>query len=176
MLIGDAPISGDLRACLLEPGSLIKHLEKFSPQEISLSLEAQLWKRPHPDESKLLDLRSGGYGLLRESFLTCDAHPWVYARTIIPPRTLLGSRRLAHWGNKPLGYYLFSDKLTYRDKIEIARIKTSNIPYEPIYNLAIEEDNLLWGRRSIFYIRNKPLLLIEILLPEAIKCINSLKK
>ena len=176
MFIGNARISGDLRACLLEPGSLIKHLEKFSPQEISLSLEAQLWKRPHPDESKLLDLRSGGYGLLRESFLTCDTHPWVYARTVIPPRTLLGSRRLAHWGNKPLGYYLFSDKLTYRGKIEIARIKTSNIPYDPIYNLAVEEDNLLWGRRSIFYIKNKPLLLIEILLPEAIKCINSLQK
>ena len=176
MLISDAPILGNLRACLLERGSLIKHLEEFSPQEISLSLETQLWKRPHPDESELLDLRSGGYGLLRESFLTCNAHPWVYARCIIPPRTLLGSRRLAHWGNKPLGYYLFSDKMTYRGKIEIARIEISNIPYDPIYNLAIEEDHILWGRRSIFYIRNKPLLLIEILLPEAIKCINSLKK
>jgi len=176
MLIGDTPVSGDLLACLLEPGSLIKHLEKFSPREISLSLETQLWKKPHPDESKLLGLRSGGYSLLRETFLTCDAHPWVYARTIIPPHTLLGSRRLAHWGNKPLGHYLFSDKLTYRGKIEIARIKTSNIPYDPIYNLAIEEDHLLWGRRSIFYIKNKPLLLIEILLPEAIKCINSPKK
>ena len=55
----------------------------------SLSLETQLWKKPHPDESKLLGLRSGGYSLLRETFLTCDAHPWVYARTIIPPHTLL---------------------------------------------------------------------------------------
>ncbi len=175
-LADDTPISGNLRACLLESGSLIKRLEKFSPKKISLTLGAQSWKRPHPDESKLLDLRSGGYGLLREIFLTCDAHPWVYARTIIPPRTLLGSRRLAHWGNKPLGYFLFSNKLTYRGKIEIAGMKTSTIPYEPIYNLAVEEDNLLWGRRSIFYIKNKPLLLIEILLPEAIKCINSLQK
>ncbi len=175
-LFGKPSFTGNLRECLLDTGSLIKHLENFSPEKISLSLEAQSWKKPYPDESKILNLRSGSYGLLRETFLTCDAHPWVYARTFIPPRTLLGSRRLAFWGNKPLGYYLFSDKLTYRGKIEIAELKTSTIPYPPIYNLAIEEDNLLWGRRSIFYIKERPLLLTEIFLPEAIKCINSLKK
>ena len=161
---------------MLDTGSLIKHLEYYSPEKISLTLEAKSWGKPQPDESKILQLRNGGYALLRETFLTCGSHPWVYARTIIPPQTLLGSRRLAHWGNKPLGDYLFSDKLTYRGKIEIAELKTSNIPYSPIYNLAIEEDSTLWGRRSFFYIRNKPLLLTEIFLPEAIKCINSLKK
>ena len=175
-LFGETSLTGDLRACLLDTGSLIKHLEKFSPEKISLSLEAQSWKKPYPDESKILNLRSGGYSLLRETFLTCDAKPWVYARTTIPPRTLLGSRRLAHWGNKPLGYYLFADKLTYRGKIEIAKLKTSTILYPPIYNLTIEESNILWGRRSIFYIKEKPLLLTEIFLPEAIKCIRSLKK
>ncbi|MFT5426690.1 MAG: chorismate--pyruvate lyase [Gammaproteobacteria bacterium] len=175
-LFGGMSLTGDLRACLLDTGSLIKHLEKFSPEKISLSLEAQSWKKPYPDESKILNLRSGGSCLLRETFLTCNAQPWVYARTIIPPRTLLGSRRLAYWGNKPLGYYLFADKLTYRGKIEIAKLKTSTIPYPPIYNLAIEEDNVLWGRRSIFYIKEKPLLLTEIFLPEAIKCILSLKQ
>ena len=175
-LFGKPSFTGNLRECLLDTGSLIKHLEKFSPEKISLSLEAQSWKKPYPDECKILNLPSGSYALLRETFLNCNTHPWVYARTIIPPRTLLGSRRLAHWGNKPLGYYLFSDKLTYRGKIEIAELKTSNIPYPPIYNLAIEEDNVLWGRRSIFYIKEKPLLLTEIFLPEAIKCINSLKK
>jgi chorismate--pyruvate lyase len=113
---------------------------------------------------------------LRETFLTSGGHPWVYARTVIPPQTLLGSRRLIRWGNRPLGSYLFSDKLTYRGKIEIAELKTSTTPYSPIYNLAIAEDSTLWGRRSLFYIRNKPLLLTEIFLPEAIKCIDSLKK
>ena len=175
-LIDNTSLSGNLRACLFDTGSLIKHLDNFSPEKISLTLEAQSWGKPYPDESKILHLRSGGYSLLRETFLMCGTNPWVYARTIIPPHTLLGSRRLAYWGTKPLGYYLFSDKLTYRGKIEIAELKTSTIPYPPIYNLAIEEDNLLWGRRSIFYIKGKPLLLTEIFLPEAIKCINSLKK
>lgn len=175
-LFGEISLTGDLRACLFDAGSLIKHLEKFSPEKISLSLEAQSWKKPYPDESKILNLRNGGYGFLRETFLTCNAKPWVYARTIIPPRTLLISRRLAYWGNKPLGFYLFADKLTYRGKIEIAKLKTSTIPYPTLYNLAIEEDNILWGRRSIFYIKEKPLLLTEIFLPEAIKCIHSLKK
>ena len=160
---------------MLDTASLIKHLEYYSPEKISLTLEAQSWGKPYPDESKILHLRNGSYALLRETFLTCVDDPWVYARTIIPPQTLLASRRLAHWGNEPLGNYLFSDKLTYRGKIEIAELKTSNTPYSPIYNLAIEEDSTLWGRRSFFYIRNKPLLLTEIFLPEAIKCINSSK-
>jgi len=174
--IGNSSITANLRACMLDTGSLIKHLEYYSPERILLTLEAQSWGKPHPDESKILNLRNAGYGLLRETFLTCGDHPWVYARTIIPPQTLMGSRILAHWGNKPLGNYLFADKLTYRGKIEIAELKTSNAPYSPIYNLAIEEDNTLWGRRSFFYIKNKPLLLTEIFLPEAIKCISSLKK
>ncbi len=161
---------------MLDTGSLIKHLEYYSSEKISLTLEAKYWGKPQPDESKILNLRNGGYALLRETFLTCRNHPWVYARTIIPPQTLLASRRLAHWGNKPLGNYLFSDKLTYRGKIEVSELKTSNTPYSPIYNLAIEEDSTLWGRRSIFYIKHKPLLLTEIFLPKAIKCINSSKK
>jgi len=173
--IGHASITANLRACMLDTASLIKHLEYYSPEKISLTLEAQSWGKPYPDESKILHLRNGSYALLRETFLTCVDDPWVYARTIIPPQTLLASRRLAHWGNEPLGNYLFSDKLTYRGKIEIAELKTSNTPYSPIYNLAIEEDSTLLGRRSFFYIRNKPLLLTEIFLPEAIKCINSSK-
>ncbi len=175
-LIGKISPARDIKACLLDAGSLIKHLEKFSPEKISLSLEAQSWNKPHPDELKILNLRSGGYGLIRETFLTCGTEPWVYARTIIPPRTLLGSRRLAYLGNKPLGFYLFANKLAYRGKIGIARLKISTIPYLPIYNPAIEEDSVLWGRRSIFYIKERPLLLTEIFLPEAIKCIHSLKK
>lgn len=173
---GEPSFIGDLRECLLDTGSLIKHLENFAPEKISLSLEAQSWKKPYIDESKILNLRSGSYSLLRETFLTCGTSPWVYARTIIPPGTLQGSRWLAHLGNKPLGYYLFSDRLIYRGNIEIAELRTATIPYPPIYNLALEEDNILWGRRSIFYIKKKPLLLTEIFLPEAIKCINSLKK
>ncbi len=169
-------LSDDVRKCLLNTGSLIKYLEYSSSNKISLRIEAQSWKKPHPDESRLLAIRISGYSLIREIFLSCNNQPWVYARTIIPARTLLGAKKLAYWGKQPLGNYLFSNKLIYRGNIEIAGVKTSNIPYEPIYNLVIDEDNLLWGRRSIFYIRNKPLLLIEFLLPEAIKCINSLRK
>lgn len=105
-----------------------------------------------------------------------NENPWVYARTIIPSRTLSGSRRLAHWGSKPIGYYLFADKMTYRGEIEVSEIKIADIPYHPIYNLALDENYSLWARRSIFYIKNEPLLLIEIFLPDAITCINTLKK
>ncbi len=175
-LTGNTAISSNLRICLLDTGSLIRHLERFSPENISLHVEAQSWKKPRRDESNALKLRSGSYVFLRETFLMCNTSPWVYARTIIPPDTLSGSRRLAHWGSKPIGYYLFSDKSTYRGAIGVSEIKLSDIPYHPIYNLAIDENDTLWARRSIFYIKNKPLLLIEIFLPDSITCINALKK
>lgn len=175
-LIDTHILSDNLRKCLLNTGSLIKYLQHSSAHKISLSIESQSWRKPQTDESQLLAVRNNSYGLIREIFIHCNDQPWVYARTIIPTRTLLVAKRLAYWGKQPLGNYLFANKFIYRGNIEITKMKTANIPYQAIYNLDIDENNLLWGRRSIFNIRHKPLLLIEFLLPDAIKCINSLKK
>lgn len=165
-------MNADLRKCLLNTGPLIMHLEKFSTANISLNLETQFYGRAQHNGSAILGLSDGDCVLLREVFLLCNNHPWVYARTTIPTTTLQSAPKLAHWGDKPLGNYLFSDKFIYRGKIEIAKIKMISIPYRPIKKLALKQDDFLWGRRSIFYIKNKPLLVTEIFLPEAVKYIS----
>lgn len=166
-------IYGKLRNCLLGKGSLIQYLERFAPEKLSLLVTTQSYKKPHLNESNILNLRRGEYVLLRETLLTCHAQPWVHARTVVPLRTLRSARRLASWDDQPLSDYLFSHRFIYRGDIEIFMPEIVDIPYNRLQSFIVDHDSLLWARRSVFYIKNKPLLLTEIFLPEAIKCINS---
>jgi len=170
-------ITKPLRACLQETGSLTQHLAKFCKDDLQLRLKNQSWQRPLQDETKILKLRMGEYALVREIYFKCNKIPWVYARSIIPTRTLRGAqRRLAHWGDRSLGSYLFSEHTIFRGKIDIATIPQKNRLFKLAIDNLNDENKILWGRRSIFYIKNKPLLVVEIFLPEAIKCINTLNR
>ncbi len=160
-----------LRACLLETGSLTHLIQNFCRDHFELKLESQSRKMPLLDETQALKLRHGSCALVRESYLMCNKDPWVYARSIMPANKLTGlERRFTTLGNEPLATMLFSTKKTSRAIFEIAKIH----PREKLYQLAMQtskfRESTLWGRRSIFYIKNKPLLVIEILLPAISKC------
>jgi len=160
-----------LRACLLETGSLTHLIRNFCRDHFELKLKSQSRKKPLLDETQALKLRHGSYALVRESYLMCNSNPWVYARSIMPPNNLTGlERRFTTLGNEPLATMLFSTKNTSRAIFEIAKIH----PRERLYQLAMQtfkfKESILWGRRSIFYIKDKPLLVIEILLPAISKC------
>ena len=86
---------------------------------------------------------------IREVFLYCKNTPVVFARTVIPQTTLTGKQKeLANLNNKPLGAYLFAQKDMHRDPINITCIEHSN--------------EKLWGRSSVFYLSDKPLLVDEV--------------
>jgi chorismate--pyruvate lyase len=162
-----------LRGCLLEQGSLTQYLQKFCHDKFCLQLKDQSWKRPMQDESLLLDLKEGEYALIREVLLRCDNTTWVYARSIFPKSTLSGAqRRLATLGRRPLGDILFADRSTIREYVAYAEIPATNM----LYRLIDEDDmanSTLWGRRSIFQIQHKPLLVTEIFLPAITQCMNT---
>jgi chorismate--pyruvate lyase len=106
------------------------------------------------------------YALLREVHLLCDEQPWVFAHSVIPVQTLTGRhRRLAHLGERPLGAVLFSDKTLRRERVEITCI----LPGQRLFNEATAvldcapED--IWGRRSLFFVDDHPLLVSEFFLP-----------
>lgn len=104
--------------------------------------------------------------MVREVELLGDGTPWVFARTLVPVSSLRGSaRRLATLGNKPLGAVLFSDPSMRRGQIQIARL----LPRHPLFIAATEsleqKPAELWGRRTLFYLAGKPLLVNEIFLP-----------
>jgi len=151
---------------LKDEGSLTKRLIQASPGEFSVRLLRQDWGRALYSEQQYLGIRRGEAAMVREVELCSDGTPWVFARSLIPATSLSGSaRRLAHLGEKPLGAVLFADRNVCRGKTQIARI----LPRHPLFSSATshlkQPPKELWGRRTLFYIAGKPLLVNEIFLP-----------
>jgi chorismate--pyruvate lyase len=130
----------------------------------------QGWMRPLYSEGQVLRLRRGGATLIREVELLCDQSPWVFARTVIPATSLKGSaRRLASLGERPLGAVIFSDPKVRRGMTQLARL----LPRHPLFAAATvhveTKPKELWGRRTLFYLSGRPILVNEIFLPEILQ-------
>ena len=107
------------------------------------------------------------YVWTREVQLFCDTQPWVFARTVIPPVTLRGrGRRLQYLGDRPLGEVLFTDPKARRGEVEIARITPAQRLHQRAFGQLDEAPTVIWGRRSLFCIDGRPLLVYEVFLPD----------
>ena len=134
--------------------------------EFRVQVVRQGWGRPLYSELTLLGMRSGEIAIVREVELLCAGQSWVFARTLIPASSLSGpARRLAHLGNRPLGEVLFSDQRTRRGVTQVARL----LPRHRLFLAAVreleEKPREIWGRRSLFSLSSKQLLVNEIFLP-----------
>ncbi|MGB7931215.1 MAG: chorismate lyase [Gammaproteobacteria bacterium] len=155
-----------LTVWLLDPASLTRRLQELCTGEFRVRVLSQVRGKPRLDEARALDMRRGGLAIIRQVQLLCDEHPQVYARTVIPVSSLKGRlRRLARLGARPLGAMLFADRGMRRGVVELARIR----PSETLYADAVRDTRCIrgeiWGRRSIFRLAHKPLLVSEIFLP-----------
>jgi len=152
---------------LIDPDSLTRRLQTACGGHFHVEVLNQCWNVPLHNEARAMGLADIRRALVREVFLYCNDTPWVYARTVIPASTLSGrERRLMHLGSKPLGAVLFSDPTMRRDEMELACIR----PGQRLFNRATQHlskpPNTIWGRRSVFRLRHKPLLVSEIFLPD----------
>lgn len=78
--------------------------------------------------------------------------PWVMAHTLVPEHSLHGPMEEVRRLNiKPLGEYLFSQPDLYRSSLEITEFEAS-----------------CWGRRSLFFLSAKPIMVAEFFLPALI--------
>jgi len=153
-----------LRDRLLDPSSLTRRLQLTCGPQFCVRVLAQGWGRPLASERRALGMKRGGRALIREVQLMCGDTPWVFARTVIPVRTLRGrQRRLARLGSRPLGAALFADPRLERGEVEIARL----VPGDGLYLRAATKGapHGIWGRRSVFTLKGKPLLVSEFFLP-----------
>lgn len=155
-----------LRAWLLDPASLTQRIICACRGAFRVNVLSQSWCRPFWNEARVLGLGAGRRALVRQVQLLCDEDPWVYARTIIPAATLTGTeRRLARLRSRSLGAVLFSDPTMTRGATEIARIA----PGDPLFALARSglgvPGSEIWGRRAVFRLSDKPLLVTEIFSP-----------
>lgn len=153
--LSDPPPRG-IRQWLLDATSLTERLRERCTGRFRVELLDQGWERPLPSECRALRLRHREWALVRQVHLLCDHEPWVFARTVIPARTLRRRPRLARLGERPLGAVLFADGAVHRDGLEVAR-------FRPGQHLS-GGDGAQWARRSVFRIGRRPLLVTEVFL------------
>ncbi|MEN8167512.1 MAG: chorismate lyase [Pseudomonadota bacterium] len=157
-----------VQSWLRDEGSLTRRVvEACGEGRFRVRLLHQGWGTPLYSEGRVLRLRRGEATLIREVELLCDECPWVFARTLIPATSLKGSaRRLTQLGEKPLGAVLFSDPKINRGITQMARLQ----PRHPLFAAATahleRQPKELWGRRTLFHIAKRPLLVNEIFLPD----------
>ncbi|MGD8842914.1 MAG: chorismate lyase [Gammaproteobacteria bacterium] len=157
---------GEFRAWLLDAGSLTDRMRAACAGCFSVRVLDQGWHRPRLDEAGTLAMQRGVLGWIREVQLLCDGEPWVFARTVIPVTTLKGAqRRLARLGNRPLGAVLFADPGMRRDPVELACIRPGQAMFATATQGLRHRPEGIWGRRSVFRVGGKPLLVTEVFLP-----------
>lgn len=155
-----------IRPWLLDTSSLTRRLQQACDGGFRIQVLQQRWQRPLPSEARLLGIACRHHALVREVYLLCGDRPWVFARTAIPAATLTGrERRLGHLGSRPLGGLLFREPSMRRGVLEVACL----MPGQPLFRLACAgletPPAQLWGRRSLFFLHDKPLLVCEMFLP-----------
>ena len=160
-------IPADVASWLFDPESLTARLISTCNGRFSVKLLSVRRSTPTPDEIQALNLRYRSHAIIRQVLLYCDNTPWVYARTVIPMTSLRGALQgLVKLGNRPLGAVLFADKSMQRSEIEFTVVNHQH----PCYSwTGFKGKRDIWGRRSVFRLSNKPLLVSEFFLPDLFK-------
>lgn len=155
-----------LLSWLLDPSSLTARLSQCCQQfrvEV-LGQDIQLCSQ----EESTSDIAVAEQVLVREVLLYCDDVPQVFARSLLPMKSLTGEeQQLAHLGNQSLGQVLFSNKSLQRKCIEISAFLPNSEVAKLAHHLALPSQPKLWGRRSTFMLHDKPLMVAEVFLPQA---------
>jgi len=157
-----------LQHWLWDAGSLTDRLIDQCVSSFTVQVLTEGWQKPFYDESLILGMPRGEYGFVRQVYLVCDGIPWVFARTVIPQSTLVGSvKGLTRLGNQSLGKVLFEKPGVIRGQLQVAKLTPGQVIYESARRDCIDVEQPIWGRRSIFFIKDKPLLVNEVFLPDA---------
>lgn len=133
--------------------------------QFSVKVLKQKWIYAGLQECRALDLPLRQRVLSRQVILFCGEKPVVFAESMIPIDTLKGEhKRLQYLRNKPLGKYLFAKVNLQRTAMEWAQIKPGTVLYRSIQSHCELHDNI-WGRRSLFNLNTKKILVSEFFLP-----------
>ncbi len=156
-----------LRRWLSEEHSLTGRLKRLCPGLFSLRLLVQRSGRPLPDERTSLKLPHAHIAMIRQVQLLCGETPLVYARSVIPLATRNGAhRQLTHLGARPLADVLFASQTMQRGEMEFAHLQAGQQLHAQAVEALGHRHGEIWGRRSLFRLKNKPLLVTEVFSPE----------
>jgi len=151
-----------LQPWLQESGSLTQRLLNACDKTFSVRVLKQHVRLVQQNEAQLLRIPRNSQVIVREVHLLCGQIPWVYAHTLLPMASLKGhQQRLAAIGTRPLGALLFADSSLCRSSLQIVRIPAS----QSHALTQIRSQQNIWGRRSLFHLGKRPLLISEYFLP-----------
>lgn len=159
-------LSPELNAWLYNSGSLTARLKAHCHQfEVVVLGQTE---QPCSAEEACADIKAGEPVIVREVLLLCDSKPQVFARSLIPLSTLTGDEaRLANLGNMPLGQAIFNSPYLKRGEFSIAKFAQNSSVGQLATQLKLAPQHPLWGRRSLFFLHDKPLAVAEVFLPQA---------
>jgi len=160
-------IPSSLETWLFDKSSLTARLIGLCDGEFSVRVISQHYQKIDSSEAEVMKLEKAHSALVRQVVLCCNDQPLVYARTVIPVTTIQGAqRRYANMGNRPLGAMLFADRTMRREEVEVAMLPATHSA-----NRYTKSNDGVWGRRSVFRVANKPLLVSEYFLPELLEIV-----
>ena len=140
------------KSWLHDPGSLTKALVLKSDNQFEVEVADERWMTI---ESAKLRAEFGPISpnqkfWSRKVILRGRGIPWVMAHTLLPAHSLESPlREVMELESKPLGAYLFGHPELIRTGMDVT-------PFH--------EDR--WGRRSLFFLFGKPVMVAEFFLPE----------
>jgi chorismate--pyruvate lyase len=119
------------------------------------------------DEAVLLGVVQPHLAWSREVFLYADGRPVVFAHSACARQHLRGAwAAVSGLGNRPLGTLLFTHPLVERRPLHYKALRGAHPLYRRAAAVLGHPPDRLWARRSLFYLRDAPLLVTEIFLPE----------
>jgi len=138
--------------CLLAPGSLTHRLQALSDGTFKVEVLDEGWVHGSSRSIAIFGKRKATQIMWSRRVLLCGhGQPWVAAHSLIPCSSVQGSlRQLVRLRDRPLGGFLFRHPQLHRDEPELVRLSDH------------------WGRRSVFHLQGKSLLVAEFFLPELI--------
>lgn len=154
-------IPSPLLSWLFDASSLTARLIDLCDNNFSVQVISQQWQTLNAEEATAMSLKDVRSALIRQVVLCRGDTPLVYARTVIPATTIQGAqRRFANMGNRPLGAMLFADRTMRREEVQVALLPTAHEARK-----YVKTEEVVWGRRSVFRVSGKPILVSEYFLP-----------
>lgn len=170
-------LSENIKNWLLDEGSLTARLKKHC-EDFKVEVIGEEQQACSANEACNF-IKAGEPVLVREVILYCDNIPQVFARSLLPLRSLTGKEQaLSNLGEQPLGQVLFNNPSLQRQRLELSaftcdssvgRLAEALVGNKIAAPQQVPEDmtKALWGRRSIFILDHKPLMVAEVFLPDA---------
>ena len=154
---------------LLDPGSTTLRMGRKDKFHFSVEVRQHAWGKMQLSEAKALGVGVRNLAMIRETDLRCNNDIWMFARTVIPANSLLGNNYyLRRPLNFALGKILFTDVRLERSEFELAILRPGHLEYSKSIAMLTDPPKELWARRSVFLLRQKPLLMTEVFIPHPV--------